>query len=57
MTAGYSRAFLIASIAVLAGGLFALLIPPAPSPETGPAMAVETVETVETQPAPAVATD
>jgi hypothetical protein len=28
MTAGYSRAFLIASVVVLAGGLLALVIPP-----------------------------
>jgi len=50
MTAGYSRAFLVASVVVLAGGLLALIIPAQVArPEVGSSTAVEQL------PAPALA--
>ena len=35
MTAGYARAFLIASVVVLTGGLLGLVIPPPRAAEVG----------------------
>jgi len=45
LTAGYARAFLVASVAVLAGGLLGLIIPP-PGPPVGPDDSPTSVQTV-----------